>query len=52
MPGQKTLNQMLDSDSGLLSLMYDSIALAREDGVQEESLSEFEDSARTFCRFF
>jgi hypothetical protein len=52
MPGQKTLDQMLDSDSGLLSLMYKSIARAREGGVQEESLGEFEDSARTFCRFF
>lgn len=51
MPRQQTLSQMLDSDGGLLSLMYESIARARS-GEQEESQDEFEDAARTFCRFF
>ena len=53
-PRQQTLAQMLDSDGGLLSLMYESIARARECQAQErEQLThDFETAARTFCRFF
>ncbi len=51
-PRQQSLGQMLDSDGGLISLMYECITKARTGTEQEQANKDFEIAARTFCRFF